>query len=458
MLITAKVMVKWNGGTKKHYIGKGYIFTKMNDEFEVKVEDLTKGSHALVNVKCDCPDCENSNLKPMDWRTYLSCIHDDGKYYCNKCNMKLTRGKIKIFNANRDAIDFQQWCYDNLSKKEAENILLRWNYKLNKCSPNEVPYNSKGKNQKGYWFKCLKHPEHHSELKSMASFTVGHKGSLDCNQCNSFAQWGIDNLEEDFLEKYWDYEKNIISPWDISYGNCSNKIWIFCQDNIKKSYHNSYDTFPNGFTVGKLCPYCSGKKVHKFDSLGWIYPQIFKIWSDRNTKSPYEFLPWSVTKVWWKCPECKHEDYFRKICSSMTSEFRCSSCTQERDESFLQEKVRLYIESLNYEILHEHKCTIVPINPRTKCPLPFDNEVVDLNLIIEVHGVQHYNVVTWHKNLAKRNNTMPEYELHYQKLKDRYKKYISHIQKYNYIEIPYWTDDNDETWKSLIDNKIKEII
>ena len=34
-----KVKVKWNSNNKKHYESLGYIYTKMGEEFEVKVED-----------------------------------------------------------------------------------------------------------------------------------------------------------------------------------------------------------------------------------------------------------------------------------------------------------------------------------------------------------------------------------------------------------------------------------
>lgn len=53
MLVSKIVKVKWDSKTKNHYESKGYVFTKMEDEFEVKVEDLNDGSSALVEVKCD---------------------------------------------------------------------------------------------------------------------------------------------------------------------------------------------------------------------------------------------------------------------------------------------------------------------------------------------------------------------------------------------------------------------
>lgn len=53
MLLTKKTKVIWNAKNKKHYVDLGYKFTKMKDEFEVDIKDLTKGSQAIVQIKCD---------------------------------------------------------------------------------------------------------------------------------------------------------------------------------------------------------------------------------------------------------------------------------------------------------------------------------------------------------------------------------------------------------------------
>jgi len=44
--------MKWNSVNKKYYENKGYVYTRMGEQFEVAVTDLTSGSHALVKVKC----------------------------------------------------------------------------------------------------------------------------------------------------------------------------------------------------------------------------------------------------------------------------------------------------------------------------------------------------------------------------------------------------------------------
>jgi hypothetical protein len=453
-LISKTVMVKWHNKNREWYISKGYVYTKMKEEFEVKIDDLPHSSQVKVIVTCDCPNCTTPILKPIQWQNYLSQVKPDGKNYCQNCAMKLY-GKENISKGClKNGTSFERWCIDN----NRQEFLDRWDYELNECLPSETNYGTKEK----YYFKCVR-GLHESELKSINNITNGHKGTIDCNKCNSFAQWGIDNICKDFLKKYWDYDKNNVDPWEISYGN-NKKVWIKCQE---KDYHGSYDIKCLHFTgMNSRCSYCGNFKVHPLDSLGKLLEDrgLLHIWGDKNKKSPYEYAINSNKVVWWKCPNEEHEDYKRKINGSNNYNFRCPKCVQERKESFLQEKVRLYLESLNsgkYMILHEYGCTIIPRNPKAKDKrgqMPFDNEVKELKLIIEVHGEQHYNICKWTKKHAKRKNTTPEYELHMQQVRDRYKRIYAKSKGYEYLEIPYWADDKDETWKQLIDNKINEII
>ena len=48
-----KVSVKRNNANRERFQEKGYKFTKLGEEFEVEVSDLTKGSHSRVRIKCD---------------------------------------------------------------------------------------------------------------------------------------------------------------------------------------------------------------------------------------------------------------------------------------------------------------------------------------------------------------------------------------------------------------------
>ena len=79
LILPQKVKIKWNGTSKQHYIALGYAYTKHGDIFEVDVEHLSKGSCAIVNVKCDY--CEN--IVDMEWKQYLSLRGNT--YCCPEC-------------------------------------------------------------------------------------------------------------------------------------------------------------------------------------------------------------------------------------------------------------------------------------------------------------------------------------------------------------------------------------
>jgi hypothetical protein len=124
--------------------------------------------------------------------------------------------------------------------------------------------------------------------------------------------------------------------------------------------------------------------------------------------------------------------------------------------SHLQSKVFNYLDELNYKHVTEHECCIRPINPLTGHYLPYDNEVVDLKLIIEVMGVQHYKITYWAIMASQKLNITPEEYLQDIQWRDEYKKQEALKAGYHYLAIPYWTE-KDESYKTLIDDKIAEI-
>lgn len=76
-----KVKVKWNNANKKHYQSFGYIFTKSGDEFEIKINHITKGSK--VKVKFECDWCNEK----YD-RAYSTGIRYEHHFCSNECQHK----------------------------------------------------------------------------------------------------------------------------------------------------------------------------------------------------------------------------------------------------------------------------------------------------------------------------------------------------------------------------------
>lgn len=179
-----------------------------------------------------------------------------------------------------------------------------WDFDKNTVNPYHI---SKGSNKK-VWIKCQERDYHGSYELACNSFYNGQR----CSYCasrkickeDSFAQYHINNTYLDFLDKYWDYEKNEVSPWEIS-PNSHKKIWIKCQE---KEYHDSYEISCDKFTSGIRCSLCSKKsgKVHSLDSFGqWLVDnELFHLWSDKNSVDPFTISKtYQKRKVWMLCSE-----------------------------------------------------------------------------------------------------------------------------------------------------------
>ena len=90
-------IVRWHPRNKEYYINKGYVFTKMKEEFQVKVEDLPPQSHALVKAQCDfCGEIISIKFQNYNNRGKFSedCA-------CKKCRSKKAKQSFqKIYGVN----------------------------------------------------------------------------------------------------------------------------------------------------------------------------------------------------------------------------------------------------------------------------------------------------------------------------------------------------------------------
>ncbi|WP_137743258.1 zinc-ribbon domain-containing protein [Robertmurraya siralis] len=219
---------------------------------------------------------------------------------------------------------FKQWCLEN----NRYDLLARWDDSLNNCQPEEVYRSSNNR----YYFKCPKRL-HESTLRNLAACTRKSSAVVKCNGCNSIAQFGLDNISEDFLDLYWDWKMNNESgknPWSIPQKTTS-KVWIRCQQN---KAHKSYLVSVANFTInGSRCPYCSSRKVHPKDSLGQHILDAYgknyltKIWSVKNNSSPFIYSLNSNRKVWFKCSNSHHSDYQKSIYDARKAKFNCPKCS-----------------------------------------------------------------------------------------------------------------------------------
>lgn len=181
--------------------------------------------------------------------------------------------------------------------------------------------------------------------------------------------------------------------------------------------------------------------------------EIDSFWSNKNKMNPNDLTKKSHKNIYIICPICGNtykisplELYYR------VSDIKCVECGQKDYLSSLELLVKEYINNkLNLKTLHEFKCNLKPINPYTNRILPYDNEIVDKHIIIEVNGRQHYNLLC--KDSKWLNGVTPEEFLKQLKWRDNYKKQYAIEHGYKYIVLSY-LEILDDSYKE----KIKKVI
>lgn len=443
-------------GTHKRFCVK---CPKCNLQGTIKISSLVNNpKYKFVCKYCNsfgvwCEENQSLWLQYWDYDKNDFSPYDISKTNGNKAYFKCSRGlheseltRIsditsykKVPYQCRACSSFEQWCIDN----DHKDLLDRWDYDLNQLSPREVRFSS----GKKYYFKCPNNM-HPSESKLLSN-VIKQEGSRKCLGCNSFAQININKLGEEKFYQYWS-NKNDINPYEYSV-NSAKRVWINC---LKNPNHPAYQIKMVDFSRGHRCPYCSHYSILKEDSVGYKYPDIIKIWSERNTMSYFELHPYSNKDVFLLCP--KHGEYRTKIYDALDRYMCCPQCNVLPNSSNLQRKVADYIQTkYNYTLKHESGCSLYPINPRTNYRLPYDNEIVELKMIIEVMGIQHYEISGFTKLAARHYHITLQEAFEYDQWKDEFKKQYVLDNNYYYLAIPYWTEKTEE-YKNLIDEAISQ--
>lgn len=390
---------------------------------------------------CACIKCDEIER----YVRYTDLIHERVKCKCQR------KRKYNITKPQPIRLkSFKDWCEETNHLE----FLERWDYNLNKYTPDIVSY----KSEYDIYFKCStgKHQSQSVKLRNVTNLDT----SCDCKECylekNSFGQWCKDNNSS--ILNLWDYEKNQISPYEVLRG--SNKKYYFkCSRNL----HESHLQIICNITLGGAairCEQCNSIGQWIIDNYGVDFLQSF--WDYKlNTKSPFDIGFCSHTTVYVKCLNDPMHPSYPTQPQRIVRGDRCPICKNEKMSSNLQQQVYQHIvDTYNYGIAQEYACTLKPINPKTGYILPYDNQVFitkDVGLIVEVMGVQHYKTTGFIKQAAKRHRITPEEELLDLQWRDAYKKQYALDNQFFYLAIPYWTE-KDQSYKTLIDDKIHEIL
>lgn len=349
-----KQMVE-NRGDNYKYIGT----YKCN---EITIDGKKSKSH----IRVKCPYCG----KEYDVELYSFARGNKSK--CNYC-----------CNSYENSFAY------HIQVELGESLNKYWNWEKNTVNPYLINKNINKKDKK-IWIYCDK-VDYHNDLGGYETtpyaFTTGGR----CPYCHnfkvhpkdSFAQYGIDILGKDFLDKYWS-NKNTINPWNIK-PHSDEKVWILCQE---KDYHNDeggYEIRCDHFNKGVRCTYCgSNGKIHPKDSFGALYPEKAKYWSENNDKSPYEVASHTHDKYNFICEKCGEEfERNMMVISRSNVGIVCNNC----NSSVLEKNTSKILDKYNVKYYREYIFNdLMGVGNNN---LRFDFYLPDYNLLIECQGVQH---------------------------------------------------------------------
>lgn len=360
------------------------------------------GNHKKL-CKNDCAHCYNKSFASFSsidkWserneKSPRNLFRRSGEKYWFKCNICSHDYECSLHNITRKGKRCPYCSNKNLCSSECDkcfnksfassNRAIYWSVK-NDVSPRETFKSS----SKKYWFKCDKCL--HDFETSLTSITGSSTWCPYCantklcvdNKCiicfnNSFA-----SCEK---SKYWS-NKNDKTPREIFIYSC-NKYWFKC--NICS--HDFDGILGNINGHDQWCPYCVNQKLCNDNNCIMCFNNSFasyeksKYWSEKNEIHPRNVFLNAHKKYLFKC-ERGHE--FESPPHDISTGRWCPKCKNKTEKKLYE------ILSNSYNIIHHPKYDWCR-NLETGHHFPFDFELEDYKIIIELDGEQHFKqIANW---------------------------------------------------------------
>lgn len=247
MIITEKTTIRVNINNIRHLELKGFKNLKINEFIEIDVNDLSKNSAHLINVKCDI--CGKEKL--LKYRRYLKSYNNGGYYSCsNSCN--INKRKIKYTNElteKRKETCLEKYGVDSYSKtdeykKKIKETCLK-KYGVENVFQNEkIKEKIKGTCLEKYGFD---NPSKSKDIKIKKEVTclMNHGVKSPCQNISIFEK----NLKSGLkIKKFRNTELNYQGSYELDFLNIFyDKIEIkkgltikYKIKNKTKYYHSDY--------------------------------------------------------------------------------------------------------------------------------------------------------------------------------------------------------------------------
>lgn len=168
------------------------------------------------------------------------------------------------------------------------------------------------------------------------------------------------------------------------YINGNTKIDFQCE------HGHIFSIRPRAITEGQGCPYCSGNKVLVgFNDFNTTHPELAQYLQNKDDGCNYSFG--SHKKANWICPDCGEviKQSFHKI-----SRFGLSCPVCSDGISFSEKFLISFFKQLNVDYFHDK---YLPWSGNKR----YDFYLPDYDIIIECHGIQHYEKTFLNDDLLK---------------------------------------------------------
>lgn len=179
---------------------------------------------------------------------------------------------------------------------------------------------------------------------------------------------------------------------------------------------NVYKVIPDAFLKGQRCPNCMGGARKTLD---YFKQQVANLVKEDYTVLSDEYIN-SHTKVMFRHNSDKCGFTFSASPTSFLSGSRCPRCNASKGEMLVREYMRgkgkYYLEQVTFEDLYKVS------------PLIYDGYLPEEDILIEYHGIQHYQPV-------KHFGGEERFEL--VKVRDELKRAYARDNGIELIEVPY---------------------
>ncbi len=387
------VKVKWANKTKGHYISKGYNYTKNNDTFMVKAEDLMKYSKTIVDVQCDF--CGDIVKKSYDNYTLQVLRNGTSNIACKKCSINNISSNAKNKQENSH-IQYYNKFLNGCNKHNLEPITQSF-----------IGYN------KNYEFKC----NIHGIIKSRLEY-IDKSGCKECCKNSKIKIFRLEKIKE--FEKLCEIKGYTSLASVDDYVDGDTPLPYIC------SYHGKKQISIHNLKNGEGCRNC-GREIFK-EQIKLSNQEVKDIIESKNNNkwiNNKSYINAINPNLIVQCGKCKN---IFKVSVNNYKKNITGKCPKCQNISIGEVKIQNYLNNQNIKYISQKRFK----DCKDKRTLPFDFYLPDYNCCIEFDGQQHYEPYFGIENLNKTQ--------YHDEIKNKYCK----TNNIKLIRIPYFYGNNIE--------------